>query len=109
MRVRFERGYMLTMVVMAAVICAIVSYALLVTSIAQARQGRLYKTRAPAVDAAEAALVWAQAQLLADPVWWSAQGGAPDVIINGLDVDIIMPQCTLNPCESRQLQAQVIY
>ena len=108
MRLQSERGYVLAMVVIAALLCGIVSYGLLGASIAQARQSRFYQTRAPAMYAAEAAVVWAQTQLLANPFWSSAAGNT-DVAIGGVNVDVIMPACLQNPCESRRLQARVLY
>lgn len=108
MRLKSEDGYVLALVVLSALVGAIASYTLLAASVAQARHARLFQTRAPAVYAAEAGLVWARAQLRNNPTW-SSPAGNTDVAINGANVDIIMPVCENNPCESRRLQARVVY
>ena len=110
-RMKNERGLALAMVIMAALLAAIAAYAMLLAATSQATQGRFTVDHARTRYAAEAALVWAQQQLLADPTWSSAQGA--DVTIDGVSVDIIIPSCPTGsptpPCPSRRLTAQVVY
>ncbi len=108
-----KRGLALAMVIMAALLTTIAAYAILLVATSQAKQGRFNADRTRTRYAAEAALVWAQQRLLADRTWSSAQGGSPDVTIDGVPVDIIIPPCVPvpqgDPCPSRKLTAKVSY
>ena len=102
-----ERGFALAATVITALLCAVAAYVILLIATSQARRAKVFQERYAARYAAEAGLVWAKEQLWANPTWSPNPG--TDVTINGLAVDILLPTCSSNPCEERQLQAKVIY
>ena len=103
-----ERGVVLAAVVITALICAVAAYTVLLMATSRARQAKFYRERDAARYAAEAGMIWAREQKLwTDPRWSSGPG--TDVTINGFDVDIVLPACASSPCETRTLQAKVIY
>ena len=112
MRGRSERGAVLMMAVIAALIAAVMSYGILALAMAQAKQSVVYRNRTPAINAAEAALVWAREQLWQNPLGdlptdFCFQNN-PDVQIDHdqnpatppINVDIIVT----GPCPSAALQ-----
>ncbi|MBI4343528.1 MAG: hypothetical protein HY601_01765 [Candidatus Omnitrophica bacterium] len=108
---RDERGAVLGIVIITAVVAAIAAAAALQIAIAQSRHARAFRERARAQAAAEAGLVWAMEQLRADS---TLTFDAPvDVVIPGItsveDIPVdIVPTCAA-PCQNRTLRATVVY
>ena len=106
MRGGSERGAVLMMAVIAALIAAVMSYGILALAMAQAKQSVVYRNRTPAINAAEAALVWAREQLWQNPNL--CFGADPDIAIDH-DQNPTTPPINVNiivtgPCPSAALQ-----
>lgn len=96
-----EGGFILTIVVGVALICSVLAYGVLFSSVAQARRTQFYRERSAARYAAEAGLVWAFEQLWQDPSW--AGGTLP---LGGVSVDVTLPPCG-TPCTPRPMTVTV--
>jgi Tfp pilus assembly protein PilX len=112
---RQERGIVLGATLIMAFVAALASYGMLAIAIAQSHHARFYRERSPALGAAEAGVVWAQQNLLADPTW-PAPLGNPTTVNVDIDVDgiddvtiAVTPACAAAPCPSRRIDATVIY
>lgn len=104
-----ERGIALGVVIMMSLVFGAVAMGALMLSGSRSQTSSLQTHRLKAQYAAEAGLVWAMQQLFATPNKEFPAGGQPDLTVNGIDVDVILPACTSTPCESRKLQAKAIY
>ena len=110
-----QRGFVLLITVVIAIVCAIAAYAALFIAMAEAQHAVFYRDRTAARYAAEAGLVWAQQQLWANTV--KAQGcfaANPDLSLDHdgnpatpiIDVDVTLPGCGT---PNVQLRATVVY
>jgi hypothetical protein len=109
-----DRGMVLGVVILTAVVFAIVAFGALTVALGGGQRAKqFHHERLRARYAAEAGVVWAMQQLWADPSWFSEAGGPPDFRLDDgtskVDVDLVIPPCTLAPCENRRLEARVVY
>ena len=113
-----QRGSLLTMVIVGAIIFSLTAYAMLNMSLSRTQSVKYNVDRYRARYAAEAGVVYAMQKLWANPTWSSGQGWTTaedlelDTNADGVtdtQVDIILPACTKVPCEMRRLQAKVVY
>ena len=88
---RKPRGTILTVAVLTAFVCSIAAYLVLFLAVCQARQARFYKNRMRARYAAEAAVVWAQQRLFADPAYCIANGDGP--VLEGYQTKVTVTNC----------------
>jgi len=115
---RNERGLgVLLAVMITAFVFSVSAFAALLMALSRAQQPTpLNPARIRARYAAEAGIVWSQAKLWNNPLWFSPAGGPSDFDMhtdgNGTletKVDIILPACTTVPCEDRILRSKVTY
>ena len=110
-----RQGSALTAVIIGAVILSIAAVAVLSMSTTRVSTSSLDVRRLRARYAAEAGTVWAMQQLWGNSNWSDPSGDVDlklDTDGNGstdTSVDVIMNQCKSVPCESRRLQAKVVY
>ncbi len=106
-----QRGLVLGLVVVTAVVFAAIAYAALFWALHMARvSSGVGLRRLQARYAAEGGIAWAMQQLAHNPTWSSGEGPeSPPLTINTMQVDILISPCQGTPCESRKLQAKVIY
>lgn len=105
--IRQDKGSVLLISILAALVSSIISYAVLFIATSQARQGRFQRERARVRYATEAAVVWAQQRLWQDPTWPGAACPSTSVNIGGYSVTLNITNCG-NPNASHQIQAQVL-
>lgn len=98
-----ERGAVLGIVMLVALVATIASYAMLEVAVSRARQARFYRDRLPSRYAAEAAIVWAQQQLWTDSLFC---GGTHTV--GGVPVQVTVTNCG-GVGNAHVLSAKVIY
>ncbi len=98
-----ERGMVLGIAMLAALIATIASYAMLAVAVSRARQARFYRDRLPARYAAEAAVVRAQQRLWTTPGYCGELG----LVIGGVTVDVTVSDCT--PGNPKTVSAKAIY
>ena len=105
-RAKAERGIVLGLVIVTAIIFSIAAYAMLMVAMNQRQRAKEFDVdRLRARYAAEAGLVWAQERLWADPNFC---GGVPSFSpINGLTVTVTVS----GPCPNatHQITARVSY
>ena len=102
-----ERGAILTAAFFSAFLASIASYLVLQIAVSQARHARFHREHVGARHAAEAGLVWGYERLYND-ITWSDPNGDVDLVIDGLNVDVVVPPCGVPPCP-RAVQAKVTY
>jgi Tfp pilus assembly protein PilX len=112
---RSERGAALFFAILFALVGAIMSYAMLILAVSNARQAKFYRTRMPARYAAEAGTVWGRENLYSNPTW----GGGTLVVDpfppgpgGGDAINVLVtvnPVCGAPPCPNQTVQATVIY
>lgn len=90
-----RRGATLAMVVVIAFLCAVAAYVVLFVALSEARRGRLFRERAMARYAGEAALVIAMQKLWADPGYC---GGTELIDTNGDSVGDAPVVVTVTAC-----------
>ena len=100
-----ERGIVLGMAIIAAIIFSIAAFAMLMMAMNQRRRIKEFDVdRLRARYAAEAGLVWAQERLWVDPNFC---GGPLPTKVNDLDVTVtVSPPC---PGATHQIKASVTY
>ena len=110
-----QRGVLLTLAVIIAVIGAIASMTVLQLAYYQTRHARFHRLHLVSQYAAEAGVVWAQERLLQNPASCAAMNAAnPDVPIdhdsNGatppINVDVTVAPC---PGADMRVTARVVY
>ncbi len=85
-----ERGGLLVLIMVSALLAAIMSFSVLELAIAQAKRARFHRLRGSARYAAEAGIVWAQQRLLQNPAYC----GTPDPPPFGtITVDVGVTNC----------------
>ncbi|MBI4354386.1 MAG: hypothetical protein HY595_04035 [Candidatus Omnitrophica bacterium] len=103
-----QRGLVLGLVVVTAVVFAAISYAALFWALHLARLSGAVDVRLlQARFAAEGGIAWAMQQLAYNPAWSSGVG--TDLTLNGIHVDVVIPACAATPCLPRKLEAKVSY
>ena len=99
--IRHERGAVLTVVIVMAIVCSMLAWGVLYAAIANARRAQFHREWMPARYAAEAGLVWAMQRLWADPAW-SAPGGQDITAILAIpgvnQLIVTYPVCATPPC-----------
>ena len=100
---RQERGTVLAVAILTAIVCSIAAYLVLFLAITQARHARFYHQRVRARYATEAAIVWAQAQLRADPTYCNTANPPP---VEGYQVAVTVTNCGAN--NTHQIQARIL-
>ena len=106
-RAHTERGIVLGIVIITAVIFSIAAYAMLFVAMSHRQRIKEFDVdRLRARYAAEAGLVWAQEQLWDDPPPPFCGGVPPFSPINGLNVTVAVSNCG-GP--THQLRASVTY
>jgi len=103
MRALQERGNTLGVSILTAIICSIAAYLILFLATGQARHARFYRQRVRARYAAEAAIVWAQQRLRADPTYCNTSNPPP---LEGYQVQVTVTNCGAG--NTHQLQARVL-
>ena len=101
-----ERGAVLGVAIMTAIVCSVVAYLILFLATSQARQARFYHRRVRARYATEAAIVWAQQQLRANPAFCMTDGNGP--LLEGLEE--YQTKVTVTSCgagNNHQIQARI--
>ena len=101
---RQERGTVLAVAVLTAIVCSIAAYLVLFLAISQARHARFYHQRVRARYATEAAIVWAQQQLRANPAFCPNLANAP--VMEGYQVQVTVTNCGAN--NTHQIQARIL-
>ena len=103
-----EHGAVLGVAIMTAIVCSVVAYLILFLATSQARQARFYHQRVRARYATEAAIIWAQQRLRADPNF----PGTLDCRIAGPTIEGYPTQVTVTSCgagnNSHQIQARIV-
>ena len=99
-----ERGALLGLAMIIAVIGAFTSYAVLQITIDQALHAKFHHDRTQARYAAEVGIVWAQQRLLYDETYCGAIGPP---LINGMAVDVTVTNCGIG--NQHTISATVIY
>ena len=104
-----NRGWVLSLVIVTAVIFAIAAYTALFMAVSRLRRsGSLTVRQVHARLAAQGGMAWAMQKLIDDPTWDSPAGNV-DLTLNGMGVDIIIDPCANTPCPPRPLRVKVIY
>ena len=98
-----ERGAVLGVSIMTAIVCSVVAYLVLFLATSQARQARFYHQRVRARYATEAAIVWAQQQLRANPAFCITDGNGP--LLEGYQTKVTVTSCGAG--NSHQIQARI--
>lgn len=106
---RNERGAVLTFTLVMAFLFAVAAYADIMMAVSQAEQSRFWKERPKARYASESGIVWAMQRLWEDPTWSSPAGNVDFTMPDGTPVDVIVAPCSNNPCEDREISAEVAY
>lgn len=92
-------GSILVTVMVGALICSAIAYALLYYTVILTRQSEVIRGRAQARYAAEAALIWANQQLWLDPNWSAPAGVNVPLTIPGVSsMQVTLPICAAPPC-----------
>ncbi len=100
-----ERGAILAIVIMAAVVFAIAAFALLTITLSSRKQARdVHQQRVRAHYAAEAGLVWAMQRLWVNPAYCGSPGPPQ---IDGMTVTVTVSNCGAGNVHT--LQATVSY
>lgn len=96
MRNREEHGSALATTIGVALVCSVAAYTILFIARAQVGPAELFRERLRARYAAEAGVVWAQAQLWTDPNI-SFPAGDVDFVFSDargdINVDVVVPPC----------------
>ena len=100
---RRERGIVLAVAILTAITCSIAAYLVLFLAISQARQARFYHQRVRARYATEAAIVWAQQRLRADPAYCNT---AIPPLFEGYQVTVTVTNCGAGL--THQIQARIL-
>lgn len=99
-----QRGVILTLVLGVALICSIMAYGVLYTSVSDARRNRFVWERNPARYAAEAGLVWGMTRLWTNPGW---TGASIPIGAGKMMVTLTVEPCSGSPCPPRPFSARV--
>ena len=102
--VRKERGTVLAVAILTAIVCSVTAYLVLFLAISQARQARFYHQRVRARYATEAAIVWAQDQLRINPAYCPNWANAP--VMEGFQVQVTVTNCGAN--NTHQIQTRIL-
>ena len=100
---RQERGTVLAVAILTAIVCSIAAYLVLFLAISQARHARFYHQRVRARYATEAAIVWAQQRLWVDPPLCS-QNWINAPAMEGYQVQVKVTNCAGN---THQIQTRI--
>ena len=103
-QLREERGAVLGASILTALVCSVIAYLVMFLAVSQARQARFYHQRVRARYATEAAIVWAQQQLRANPAFCLTNGNGP--LLEGYQTTVTVTNCGAN--NSHQIQARVL-
>ena len=98
-----ECGAILTIVMVAALVCSVLAYGALQLAIAQARRAEGLKGRVQARYAAEAAPIWAMQQLWRDSTWSASATPVPITIPGVSQLTVTFPACPTLPCPPRTM------
>jgi type II secretory pathway component PulK len=104
-----ERGIALAVVLLATILCAGGTIAMVVMTTGSSQRARGYRERLQAQYAAEAGLVWAMQQLWRDNDYCNQADPADPPAINGMTVDIRVKNPTDCGTKTVALQARVAY
>ena len=90
--------------ILTALVCSVIAYLVVFLAVSQARQARFYHRRVRARYATEAALVWAQQKLRADPAFCMTNGDGPAV--GDYQTKVTVTNCGAN--NSHQIKARIV-
>ncbi len=100
---RNERGAVLGLALFTALIASFASLAVLQLAISQTQHAKFHHDRTRSRYAAEAGIVYAQQQLLANPGYCGTGG----LDINGISVDVTVTDCGAG--KAHTVSAKVVY
>ena len=104
---RRERGIVLAVAILTAITCSIAAYLVLFLAISQARQARFYHQRVRARYATEAAIVWIQQELRANPAYCPNWVNVPwNAAMEGYQPQVRVTNCGAN--NTHRIQARIL-
>ena len=106
-----QRGAVLTLAIIIAVLGAIASMTMLQLAYYQSLHARFHRLHTAAQYAAEAGIVWGQQRLLSDPNYCGAQDPPPAMFNPPATVDVTVTNCVPPnpPGTNHVVSARVVY